>query len=619
MSLIERFMEKLEGGGEPRRPEKKPPPRVEDPVPAQSRMDPAVAPAVPSPGAVAAEASGDHDVRTVVIPDGFDAEPRPLFDVASFGFDGDGREEDWLAVDYVGSEGSVQVAADDTSGESGQGNSLAQADAQSVGPESRPERQPEARDENDIFGTPPEFLDEIDAIERGLPVDAGMEAFGTVERAADALGGEPTVTSEVDETQAADSHHRAVSAGGEDDQGSEGTERALSRGRAGGPSAGGEEDTPSEAPDEADGGAEPARNADSNKPETESRGHPTKRRRIRGRGPSAGGEEELGSGGEDDDPLADIDPDELSPELRAELDEFISPPKAKVVKALATSGEGRDGAVGVTPQLILDDDEDYEPDEGSGFRAVNHVELNLDRLREMGMVTPDSARGKIAEEYRMIKRPLLQNILGDGERQFDNPNLIMVTSSVPGEGKTFTSVNLAMSLAMELDRTVLLVDADVAKPSFARLFDMETEAGLIDVLLEDASMRDVLLTTNVPKLRLMPAGRRHPNSVELLASDGMRTLAQEMAQRYPDRIIVFDSPPLLVTSEAAVLASLMSQIVVVAEANKTPQFVLQDSLNLLDKSKFIGLVLNKARPNARSGYYYDYRYPYYYGYYGYGQ
>ncbi len=247
-----------------------------------------------------------------------------------------------------------------------------------------------------------------------------------------------------------------------------------------------------------------------------------------------------------------------------------------------------------------------------------NVHIDLERLDEGGIITPNGTNNKISEEYRLIKRPLLLNILGEGAAQMQRPNLIMVTSSIPGEGKTFSSVNLAMSLAMELDRTVLLVDADVAKPSFSRVFDIEVEMGLIDILLGDATLEDTLLKTNIPKLTILPAGRRHQNSVELLGSEHMRSLTHELATRYEDRIIVFDSPPLLATTEAGVLAGLMSQIVLVVEANKTPHFVVREALSQLDPSKYISLLLNKTQKNSGSGYYYyyDYNYKdsYYYGY-----
>jgi exopolysaccharide/PEP-CTERM locus tyrosine autokinase len=245
--------------------------------------------------------------------------------------------------------------------------------------------------------------------------------------------------------------------------------------------------------------------------------------------------------------------------------------------------------------------------------AAQYVELNLERLGAIGMVVPNGASTPIAEEYRLIKRPLVQNMSGQAESTLEHPNLIMVTSALPGEGKTFTAINLAMSMVMEMDHTVLLVDADIPKPSLQRVFDIDVDRGLIDVLLGDADLSDVLLTTNVPKLRLLPAGRPHSHSVELLASEAMRNLLRHISERYPDRIVIFDCPPLLVTSEAGILADLMSQIVLVVEANETPQEAVKEALSQLDESKYVGLVLNKSEEAMRHFDRYRSQYDYRYG------
>ena len=132
----------------------------------------------------------------------------------------------------------------------------------------------------------------------------------------------------------------------------------------------------------------------------------------------------------------------------------------------------------------------------------------------------------------MIKRPLLtrafgQNAVGEAHR-----NLIMVTSSVEGEGKTFSSLNLAISIAMEMDRTVLLVDADLAKPGLSRLLKINNLPGLTDRLIDDSlDLRDLLVKTDIPKFSVLPAGRRHRRSTELLASNTMRHLLDELALR----------------------------------------------------------------------------------------
>lgn len=210
----------------------------------------------------------------------------------------------------------------------------------------------------------------------------------------------------------------------------------------------------------------------------------------------------------------------------------------------------------------------------------------------------------------MIKRPILANARGKGASPVENGNLIMVTSSVPGEGKSFNSINLAMSIAMELDNTVLLVDADVARPSVLNLLGLPPAKGLMDVLLDkNVGLPDVLLRTNIEKLTLLPAGMPHKNATELLASGAMKRLLVEIAHRYPDRIIVFDSPPLMVTTEAPVLAQSMGQIVLVVEAGRTTKTMVKQALAKVSACPVKMLVLNKARYARSDGYY---------GYYGYG-
>ena len=238
-----------------------------------------------------------------------------------------------------------------------------------------------------------------------------------------------------------------------------------------------------------------------------------------------------------------------------------------------------------------------------------HENPDVVRFRSVGLIIPETERSQVAEEFRMIKRPLLKNAFGQGAALVENGNLIMVSSSFPGEGKTFTSINLALSIASELDHTVLLVDADVARPAVTSYFGIDAGPGLVDYLLgEQPDLSALLIKTDIPKLTLLPAGKRHHHSTELLASEGMRNLLEELSLRYPDRVIIFDSPPLLVTTEASVLASLVGQIVMVVESEKTTQAALKEALSLLDPDKSIGLVLNKSRQPFGSEYgaYYAY-------------
>lgn len=246
------------------------------------------------------------------------------------------------------------------------------------------------------------------------------------------------------------------------------------------------------------------------------------------------------------------------------------------------------------------------------------VSIDLGRLDEMGLVSPLQPQSRVMEEFRVIKRPLLQNVRGSGVSHVKNANLIMVTSALVGERKTTSSVSLALSMAMELDRTVLLVDGDVARPSVLRTLGVSSEAGLLDLLVDPSvQISDVLVRTNVEKLTLLPSGRFQPHATELLASEAMARLLAELATRYSDRIIVFDSPPLLITNEARVLAGHMGQIVVVVEAESTKQAAVREALAVIEHCPVKLLVLNKAKRASRPGNFSYYGYgstaPYGYG------
>jgi exopolysaccharide/PEP-CTERM locus tyrosine autokinase len=237
-----------------------------------------------------------------------------------------------------------------------------------------------------------------------------------------------------------------------------------------------------------------------------------------------------------------------------------------------------------------------------GSAGGGYVEINMALLERMGMVTKGMGRTPVAEEFRMIKRPLLQGAFNSDPSR--HSNLIMVTSSLPGEGKTFCSINLAMSIAMEMDHTVLLVDADVARPSVLRTLGLEARPGLMDVLLDDKlELSDVMLRTNVDTLRILPAGRLHSNATELLASQSMTNLLDQIAQRYPDRIVIFDSPPLLLTSESKALASNMGQIVLVVEAETTTQHALKDAIRRIGATSNVSLIYNKTKAFSGDGSY----------------
>ena len=237
------------------------------------------------------------------------------------------------------------------------------------------------------------------------------------------------------------------------------------------------------------------------------------------------------------------------------------------------------------------------------------VHIDLVALAGAGFVTRHAPRAAITDQFRVIKRPLLDNASGRGAATVPRGNLIMVTSALPGEGKSFTAINLAMSMAMELDHTVMLVDADVARPSVMNTLGLQPAPGLLDLLLDpNIALSDVLLRTNIDNLTLLPTGLPHPRATELLASDAMVALLAEMGQRYSDRIIIFDSPPLLLTTEAPVLASQMGQIVMVVQAEKTLQSQVQQALASIEACPIRLLVLNQARSRGKASYGYGYGY-----------
>ena len=242
------------------------------------------------------------------------------------------------------------------------------------------------------------------------------------------------------------------------------------------------------------------------------------------------------------------------------------------------------------------------------------VELDLDALAAANIVTPSAPRSLVADQFRVIKRPLISNAMGKGAATPAHANLIMVTSAVAGEGKSFTSVNLAISIAAELDHTVMLVDADVARPSLPRMLGVPEGPGLLDLLDGAADMADVLLKTNIDKLTLLRSGTPHARATEMLASEAMRQLLHDMSSRYPDRIIIFDSPPLLLTTEARALATNMGQIVVVVQAGKTLQANVQRALSTIEACPLKLMVLNQTRSDAEEASELGYGYGYGYGY-----
>ncbi len=238
------------------------------------------------------------------------------------------------------------------------------------------------------------------------------------------------------------------------------------------------------------------------------------------------------------------------------------------------------------------------------------LHVDNEALRKAGLIAPEYHEQLLANQYRDIKRPLIAHAFGKRATGIEWGNLIMVSSALSGEGKTFTSINLALSMAHERDHSVLLVDADVAKPHASEMFGAADELGLLDVLDEpEIPIQSLILPTDVENLSLLPAGRPRRHATELLASAAMEDVCDTLARLSGGQIVIFDSPPLLQTSEAKVLASLAGQIVIVVRAEKTSQDAVTGALSVLDEDKAVTLVLNQARAGLG-----EYQYGYGYGY-----
>jgi receptor protein-tyrosine kinase len=244
-----------------------------------------------------------------------------------------------------------------------------------------------------------------------------------------------------------------------------------------------------------------------------------------------------------------------------------------------------------------------------GIVSNTKIEIDLDMLSKKGFVSTNSDRQIINEEYRVIKRKLLDNAFGPLSKSLKNSNVIMVTSSRQGEGKTFTAINLALSIALEQDKTVLLVDADVLRPNLMRTLELKNEQGLMEYLLGDKeNIAEVMCRTNLDNLRIISAGRSHHLSAELLASERMFDAVEEFANRYPDRIVIVDTPPLLGINETAILANLAGQALVVTEEFKTKLFDVEKAVKHLNPEMAIGFVVNKTEQVSLEGGGYGYYY-----------
>ena len=235
------------------------------------------------------------------------------------------------------------------------------------------------------------------------------------------------------------------------------------------------------------------------------------------------------------------------------------------------------------------------------------IGLEWDRLYREGYLTSQNQTSLTAEEFRVIKRPLLRAAFNRDGTQRRLGHMTMVTSACPGDGKTFTSINLALSVATERDLHVLLIDCDIRRMGLSRALGLSERPGLMDLLVRPGvTFQDVAVKTSIPNLTIIPAGRPVDGSTEIFASQTMAKFAREVAGRYKDRFVIFDTPPVLASSEAGVLAHLVGQVVVVVRANETRKRAVAETVGMFDSSVPLNFVLNRVSPSSstdRFGYY----------------
>lgn len=235
-------------------------------------------------------------------------------------------------------------------------------------------------------------------------------------------------------------------------------------------------------------------------------------------------------------------------------------------------------------------------------QTLERITIDTAALRSRGYLPELGLERRFADHYRQIKRPLIEKALSGGPEM----RILVVASALPGDGKTFTSINLALSMARERDASVLLIDADGPKARVSEVLGLKGKRGLLDALADESiDVESLVVRTDIRGLELLPAGRFIENATELLASDRMRQIVTRIAARNPRRLVLLDSAPLLVSSEARVLHRVAGQVVLVVRAGATPRQAVSDAIAQVDKSKLQGLIINQA-VFRKDGGYYDY-------------
>jgi exopolysaccharide/PEP-CTERM locus tyrosine autokinase len=242
-------------------------------------------------------------------------------------------------------------------------------------------------------------------------------------------------------------------------------------------------------------------------------------------------------------------------------------------------------------------------DDLDATKAANRLAIDVNAMRAGGYLPEASKDRQFADEYRRIKRPLIEKALS-GDDAGGEPRIIIVTSAVPGDGKTFTSINLAFSMALERDISILLVDSDVAKHHITDIFGLRQRKGLLDALTDESLDPEALVVpTSSRGFSILPAGTHVEGTAELVSSNRMRQIATSLCARNPRRILLLDSPPLLITNEGRALVKLAGQVVLVVRAGETPRHAVQAAIDMIDEKQAGGVILNQLKVGFTEGYY----------------
>ncbi len=236
--------------------------------------------------------------------------------------------------------------------------------------------------------------------------------------------------------------------------------------------------------------------------------------------------------------------------------------------------------------------------------STKRLTIDSDALRAAGYLPEAGHDRPFAEQYRQIKRPLIEKAMSGSREGTGDYRLIMVSSALPGDGKTFTSLNLALSMARERDVSVLLIDADIPKRHLSEIFGIDSEIGLTDALTDETlDVESLVMVSNIRGFSILPSGKFVEGGAELLTSNRMRQLVNSLTTYSPRRLLIMDAPPLLITSEGRALLKVAGQTLLVVRAGHTPRQAVQDALALFDEKQEGGIVLNEAETELTDGYY----------------